>query len=134
MLFRELKREDCNHGNCFLLNFTRFIVTQIETMPPRATFQKHVPETATAHVTEAHYMDGDNIVRGIGSLPALDLDKTDPQILMDRAMLITGASQNHLAESVYMVGSVQTFWPNKTIIYYALGLTQSGVQQVQLAE
>ena len=75
-------------------------------------------------------MEGDNIVRQIGSLPALDLDKADPQTLMDRTTVITGVSDNHLAESLFMIGSVQKFWPNKTIIFYDLGLKPSGVEQV----
>ncbi|XP_038061730.1 uncharacterized protein LOC119732344 [Patiria miniata] len=60
----------------------------------------------------------------------IGLVTADPRELMNRTVIVTAISQNHLKESMGMIASVQEFLPNTRIVMYNLGLNTAGIQQV----
>ncbi|XP_038060868.1 uncharacterized protein LOC119731716 [Patiria miniata] len=69
-------------------------------------------------------------VVGVGGT-MIDLETAEPKELMNRMVIVTATSQNHLKESKGMIGSVQEFLPNTRIVMYDLGLTPSGIKEVR---
>ena len=60
----------------------------------------------------------------------IDLNTSNPSDLLNRMVIVTAISENHLKESKGMIGSVQEFLPNTRIIMYDLGLSPHSIQEV----
>jgi hypothetical protein len=55
------------------------------------------------------------------------------QTMLDDFVFVTAASNDYFDTSLDMVSRIQRHFPNKTIIYYDLGLTTSHIFQVSSA-